>query len=177
MYSVPGKTSARRLWDELLDDVRLHISENKPCKQRYIICNQLGHDSLGYALYKNHLLGDDVREPSKVRAIATGTCFLKALALEDTSTCEDSLQRTQTKIVVRLGGKLLIAEVEKRNNLGRERLGRAESLGEKHDLGNELTIGSSHGHTKKPSEVNNFAIYVKKLSTHGLNNLVKFGGS
>jgi len=42
--------------------------------------------------------------------------------------------------------KLLIAKIEEGDDLRRKGLGCSETLGEEHDLGNELSIRPCHGH-------------------------------
>lgn len=59
---------------------------------------------------------------------------------------EDSLERSEAKVVVRLGRELLGAEVEERDHLGRQRLGSPEPLREQHHLSDQLQVRLGHRH-------------------------------
>lgn len=72
---------------------------------------------------------------------------LDVVPLHIPSTHQNTLQSTETKIIVRLTRQLLVAKFEKRYNLGGQFLSRAESLGVEHDLSNELDVRFGHGKT------------------------------
>jgi len=70
-----------------------------------------------------------------------------------TSADQHGFEGSESEIVVRLGGELLRAKVEERNDLGGEGFGGSESLREEHDLSDEFEIGFGHGHALEDMEV------------------------
>lgn len=92
---------------------------------------------------------------------------LNAVSLDITSTDQDTLQRTQAKVIMRLRRQLFFTEpedkqegiecamqwiqrmdnysLEEGHNLAGQLLSSSEALGVEHDLGDQLTIGLGHG--------------------------------
>lgn len=119
-----------------------------PHKQRHVVRNELGHDRLDDTLDKDLLLGEAARGVRRQLAIGERLALSdEPITFEIAGADEDGLERAETKVVVRLGRELLRAEVEEGDNLGCQRLGASEALGEEHDLGNKLEVGLGHSHT------------------------------
>ena len=121
--------------------MRMNRHRSLPGQQGNVISNQFGNDSLRDTLDDDDLFRRRIRKASSI-----GTLIPRreeALTLEDTSGGQDGLQGTKTEVVVGLRRELLVTQVEEGDDLGRERLRGPETLGEQHDLRNELVVIAS----------------------------------
>jgi hypothetical protein len=101
--------------------------ENNGTKERKVIGKKLGNIGITKSADEHEVLGK-----------------IRVTALQASSHDEDGLHRAKAVVVVGLLRKLFGTQNVKLAHLPRERLGVAETFGEKHDLGNQGVIRDHH---------------------------------
>mmetsp|Transcript_110735 Transcript_110735/g.352711 ORF Transcript_110735/g.352711 Transcript_110735/m.352711 type:complete len:877 (-) Transcript_110735:5495-8125(-) len=113
--------------------------------QRLVLGHEFRHQGVVNGAQQNRLLADGnvfLGHLQQVRQADRGDRLSFHLA----RTCQHCLQRTQTEVVVRLRGELVLAKVEQKHDLARQALSGAKALVEQIDLRNERLVRRGHGH-------------------------------
>mmetsp|Transcript_40202 Transcript_40202/g.45967 ORF Transcript_40202/g.45967 Transcript_40202/m.45967 type:complete len:475 (-) Transcript_40202:626-2050(-) len=111
-------------------------------QQNDIFRDQLGNDSVTNTLQQDLLL------PVGDFAGIFGS-ILGFGSLQVTGTDQDTLQSSQTEIIMRLTGQLIVAKFEQGNDLSGKFFGTSETLRIHHNLGNQFSVGLNHGNGSK----------------------------